>query len=91
MTDDQGSRPPPVAVPHQGLSAAALRGLVESFVLREGTDYGERDVSFDAKVGQVMGQLERGGACILFDPASASVNIVRVGDEPLLPDRSRPR
>jgi len=32
----------PVAVPHTGLSAAALRGVIESFVLREGTDYGER-------------------------------------------------
>ena len=49
----------PVAVPHSELSAAALRGVIESFVLREGTDYGERDVPHEAKVAQVLRQLER--------------------------------
>ena len=37
-------RPPPVEVPPEALSPLALRGAIESFVLREGTDYGERDV-----------------------------------------------
>jgi len=70
--------PPPVVVPHTELSEEALRGVVESFVLREGTDYGERDVSFEAKVSQVMRQLERKEAQIVFDPADSSVTIVVV-------------
>jgi uncharacterized protein YheU (UPF0270 family) len=61
-------------VPHAELSADALRG--ESFVLREGTDYGERDVSFESKVAQVMRQLERREAEIVFDPDSESIDIV---------------
>lgn len=75
--EDQ-ERPPPVEVPFTDLSADALRGVVEAFVLREGTDYGERDVSHDAKVAQVMRQLERGEARILFDPVSESVDIAVV-------------
>ena len=73
---DPRDRPSPVEVPHAQLSAAALRGVVEAFVLREGTDYGERDVEHDAKVGQVMRQLERGEARILFDPVTETVDIV---------------
>ncbi len=70
--------PPPVVVPLGELSPAALRGLVESFVLREGTDYGTRDVSLEDKVAQVLRQLERGEARIMFDPASESITIVVV-------------
>jgi uncharacterized protein YheU (UPF0270 family) len=76
--DDERDPPPPVAVPHTDLSADALRGVIESFVLREGTDYGERDVSHEAKVQQVMRQLERGEVRIMFDPADSSVTIVVV-------------
>jgi uncharacterized protein YheU (UPF0270 family) len=68
----------PVAVPHTELSAAALRGVIDSFVLREGTDYGERDVPHESKVAQVLRQLERGEARIMFDPATQGVSIVLV-------------
>jgi uncharacterized protein YheU (UPF0270 family) len=63
-------------VPHTALSAAALRGVIDSFVLREGTDYGERDVPHETKVAQVLRQLERGEARIMFDPVSQGVSIV---------------
>jgi hypothetical protein len=76
--EDDRERPPPVAIPHTELSEAALRGVIESFVLREGTDYGERDVSHEAKVVDVMRQLERGEAQIMFDPLDSSVTIVTV-------------
>ena len=76
--EDDRERPPPVAVPHTELSEEALRGVAESFVLREGTDYGERDVSHEQKVAQVIRQLERGEARIMFDPLDSSVTIVPV-------------
>jgi hypothetical protein len=50
--------------------------VVESFVLREGTDYGEHDVPFATKVAQVIRQLERGEVRIMFDPVTQSVQIV---------------
>lgn len=80
---DQDETPPPMAVPYTELSAEALRGVIESFVLREGTEYGARDVSLEDKVAQVTRQLERGEAQIMFDPASESITIV------LVPQRER--
>ena len=76
----------PVEVPHRELTAEGLRGLVEAFVNREGTDYGLRERSLDEKVADVLRQLERGEACILFDPQSKSVNIA-----PVDPRTGRPR
>ncbi|GAC1302388.1 MAG: YheU family protein [Steroidobacteraceae bacterium] len=66
----------PVVVPHAELPMALLRSVLESFVLREGTDYGEHELTLDAKVARLMRQLERGEAQILFDPESESVTIV---------------
>src|SRR3954453_10162000 len=65
-----------VIVPHTELSADALRGVVESFVLREGTDYGEREFSLEQKLAHVYRQLERGEARIVFDPNTESIDIV---------------
>lgn len=70
------SPPEPVEIPWRALSTQALRGVVEAFVLREGTDYGEVEASFEDKVQQVLRQLERGEAGIVFDPASETVDIV---------------
>lgn len=68
----------PVVVPHTALAAELLRAVIESFVLREGTDYGEREFSLDEKVARVVRQLERGDAQILFDPETESVGIEAV-------------
>lgn len=70
------SGPDPVVVPHTELSADALRSVIESFVLREGTEYGEKDFSLEQKVAQVMRQIERGEAHIVFDLTSESVDVV---------------
>jgi uncharacterized protein YheU (UPF0270 family) len=58
------------------LSPEALRGLVEEFVSREGTDYGHLDRSLESKVADVHRQLESGEARIVFDLASESASIV---------------
>jgi uncharacterized protein YheU (UPF0270 family) len=68
----------PVPIPHRALSPEALRGVVDAFVLREGTDYGERDTSHAEKVRQVIAQIERGEAQIVYDPGTSSVGIVLV-------------
>lgn len=68
----------PVAVPHTELDPEILRAVIEAFVLREGTDYGEHEFPLDQKVSKVMRQLERGEAQILFDPETESVAIVPI-------------
>lgn len=71
--------PEPIEIPYTELSPDALRGVLESFVLREGTEYGERDYSLDEKVAHVMRQLERKEAQIVFDSATESVTLVVPG------------
>jgi uncharacterized protein YheU (UPF0270 family) len=70
--------PEPVVVPHTELTSELLRAVIESFVLREGTDYGEHELSLDEKVARVVTQLERGDANIVFDSETESVAIVLV-------------
>ncbi|HLA74139.1 MAG TPA: YheU family protein [Steroidobacteraceae bacterium] len=76
---------PPIVVPHTELSADALQGVIESFVLREGTDYGERDVPFETKVMQVRRQLERREAEIVYDQNTESIGIVVRDPRPKTP------
>ena len=64
-----------VEVPAAELAPATLQSLVESFVLREGTDYGLHEVPLASKVAQVLRQLQRGEARIVYDPRSESVDI----------------
>ena len=66
----------PIRVPPDDLEPDTLRAVIESFVLREGTDYGVHETSLEAKVAQVLTQLRRGEAHITFDPATESVNLV---------------
>ncbi len=70
-----------VEVPYKELSDAALAGVVESFVLREGTDYGQRDVDFEEKCRSVKRQLEKGSAAVVYDSATDSINIIVKGAE----------
>jgi uncharacterized protein YheU (UPF0270 family) len=74
----EGDDAPPAAleIPYRELSATALTGVIEAFVLREGTDYGEIHHSLADKVQQVLRQLERHDARIVFDPLTESVDIV---------------
>jgi len=65
----------PVEVPYGELPAELLHAVVESFVLREGTDYGEKEFSLEAKVDGVIRQLKKGEAKIVFDPTTDSVTI----------------
>lgn len=62
-------------IPHTELSADALRGIIEEYVSREGTEYGSRDYALSEKVAQVMEQLDKGEVVIDFDPDSQSCSL----------------
>ncbi len=66
----------PVEVPWEVLSPDALRGVVENFVLREGTDYGDREFSHEQTVLQVLESLRRGESRVLFDPETSTVTLL---------------
>ena len=73
--DDEAAEP--VEVPYNELSADLLNAVIESFVLREGTDYGEKEFSLEDKVAHVLRQLRRGDAQIVFDPETETVSIIK--------------
>lgn len=74
--DEETESLDPVEVPYTAISPAALRGVVEAFVLREGTDYGAVEFTHEQKVAQLLEALERGEARILYDPATESVTLL---------------
>jgi hypothetical protein len=67
-------------IPYDQLSPEALQGVIEEFVTRDGTDYGEIEVSLETKITQVLNQLKSGKAVIVFDPESETCNILRADD-----------
>lgn len=65
-----------IEVPPEALSAEALVGVVDEFVTREGTEYGEREFTLLEKRAQVMRLLERGEVVIVYDPNSGSTTLL---------------
>ncbi|WP_317889747.1 YheU family protein [Spongiibacter pelagi] len=59
-------------IPWQKLSEDALQGMLEELVTRDGTDYGERELSEGEKIEQLRESLISGKALIAFDPGSES-------------------
>ena len=69
-----------VKIPYDQLSPEALKGVVEEFVTRDGTDYGETEISLETKVAQVLAQLKNGKAVIVFNQKTESCTILRSDD-----------
>lgn len=65
-----------IEIPWDALAADVLNALVEEFVTRDGTDYGEQEVALDRKVAQVINGIKRKEFFILFDTEQESSHIV---------------
>ena len=65
-----------MVIPHKALDPETLTRVIESFVLREGTDYGHGQYSIHDKIAAVRRQLNRGEACLTWDAELESCNIV---------------
>ncbi len=70
-------------IPVNKLSPEALQGVIEEFISREGTDYGEIEVPRETKFRQVRSKLENGSAVLMFDDETETTNIF-LADDPLL-------
>ncbi|CAH0541656.1 YheU family protein [Vibrio marisflavi] len=62
-------------IPWQKIDPETLRNLIREFVLREGTDYGENEISLEDKIDQVKSQLESNEACVVFSELHETVDI----------------
>lgn len=67
-------------IPIQELTIDVLHNVAESYVLREGTDYGAEEVELETKVQQVIAKLRSGEAVLVYSELYESVNIVDAQD-----------
>ena len=70
-------------IPVNKLSAKALKGVIEEFISRSGTDYGVIEASMETKFKQVKYKLENGFAVLVFDDETETTNIF-LADDPIL-------
>lgn len=67
-------------IPIDALDADTLYSIAESFVLREGTDYGEIEASLKGKTEQVIQQLRTGSAVLLYSELHETVDVISKED-----------
>ena len=70
-------------IPINELSPEALQGVIEEFISRAGTDYGEVEAPRETKFRQVKYKLETGSAVLIFDDQTETTNIF-LADDPIL-------
>ncbi|MCC4787479.1 YheU family protein [Vibrio splendidus] len=62
-------------IPWQDIAPETLENLIKEFVLREGTDYGDVEVSLQNKIDQVKHQLVSKEVSIVFSELHETVDI----------------
>jgi len=67
-------------IPFEQISTEALNGVIESFILREGSDYGDNEVEFETKKQQVYKQIQSQKVIILYDVKHASIQLMNKQD-----------
>jgi uncharacterized protein YheU (UPF0270 family) len=65
-----------VIVPAKQVAAGTLASLLEEYASRDGTDYGDRELSLAEKVRQLKQRLEDGDLTIVFDPSTEQVDLL---------------
>ena len=63
-------------IPLEQINEETLTAIIEEFILREGTDYGEAEVSLNQKCGEVQKQLESKDVLIIYSELSESVTLI---------------
>ncbi|BEV70043.1 YheU family protein [Bdellovibrio bacteriovorus] len=76
MNENNPENAAPIEIPKEVLSEQALRGVIDNFIQREGTDYGVSEISYETKMQQVQKQIDKGHVRIVFDPNTESVSLM---------------
>lgn len=63
-------------IPWQQLEPATLDALLESYVLREGTDYGDQELTLSDKLEQIKQQVINGSVLIVYSELHETVNLI---------------
>jgi hypothetical protein len=76
-------------IPYQELPPETLAAIIEAFVLQEGTEYGELEISLADKIEQVKMQLQKGTVVLVYSELHENVNILskEFFQENIIPDQ----
>jgi hypothetical protein len=66
-----------IAIPPEALSETSLHNLLIEFATRDGTDYGEHEVSLDVKIKQLRHQVLQQQVLILYHLPSEQITLAR--------------
>lgn len=70
-------------VPWQDIAADTLDNLLEEYVSRDGTDYGEQEVPMATRVMQMRNLLRRGDVVIWYDEPTETISLFPKDQIPL--------
>ncbi|NNI28885.1 YheU family protein [Pasteurella multocida] len=62
-------------IPWQELEEETLNNIVESFILREGTDYGQCELSLEQKKQALLSQIQQSTVVIVWSELHESIDI----------------
>lgn len=65
-----------IEVPYDRINPETLRHMIQEFVTRDGTDWGDAGCTLEDKVRQVLQQLRTGKVKVVFDLRSQTANVV---------------
>ncbi|WP_068544315.1 YheU family protein [Thalassotalea crassostreae] len=65
-------------IPIDQINAETLDNIIESFILREGTDYGLHEWSLDEKKQQLNQQLINGEIVVVYSELHETVNLMPI-------------
>ena len=66
----------PVHIQPELLALDILNSILEEYIHREGTNYGDVEYTLETKVKQLHAQIVKGDVVIVFDPESESVTLM---------------
>lgn len=67
-------------IPYQQIDGSVLLRIIEDFVGREGTDYGEVELSLEQKASQLLAQIKSCNVYVSYDEAEETVSLLTKED-----------
>ena len=69
-----------IEIPPHKIPVDLLESIIEEFINRDGTDYGDRDVSLSEKIECARTKISRGEVVLTFDQETESCNLLTKND-----------
>jgi len=80
MNDTEDQPATPILIEPSKLSTEALTGVIESYIMRSGTDYGSVEVSHQTKISQIKKQIDQKEVVVVYDSNTESVTLMKNSD-----------